>query len=247
MTTIELLSNLQKRAYAGEALTVSELRDATSQAVRFLVFSIASNEADQLNAFSVALTQMTDGYFGRLDKGEDTPREWARSLAVVGQIAVALYESMAPTAEVRKILGRSQRARKIAQILLEEGRMQAKELRERAQIPHQPTLARIIHALANARVVTVQQGPGNTAWYRLTPEGSRLLRSAVLSPDAIAVQSGFEIPTPKAATPATQEIVQLAREIIEKATGQQNLGAQSKAQKKAAVAEQREDSHAAAR
>jgi DNA-binding PadR family transcriptional regulator len=247
MTTNELLSKLQKRAHAGEALTVPELRDATSQAVRFLVFSVASNEADQLNAISAALTQLTDGYFNRLDQGEDTPREWARSLAVLGQIAVALYESMAPTAEIRKILGRSQHARKIAQILLDQGRMQAKELRERAQIPHQPTLARIIHALVNARVVVVQQGPGNTAWYRLTPEGSRLLRSAILSPDGVAVQSGFEIPAAKPAPPATQEIVQLAREIIEKATGQQTLEAQSKAQKKAAVAQRREESHVAAR
>jgi MinD-like ATPase involved in chromosome partitioning or flagellar assembly len=83
----------------------------------------------------------------------------------------------------------------------------------------------------------------------LTPEGSRLLRSAVLSPDAVAVavQSGFEIAAAKPAAPASQEIVQLAREIIEKATGQQTLEAQSKAQKKAAVAQQREESHVAAR
>lgn len=207
MTTTELLYVLQSRANAGESLSVAELRDATWQTVRFLVFAVTSGEADQLDPLSGGITQVTEAYFDRIDRGEDGPREWARSLAIVGQIAVALYESLGPTAEAQKILGRSQHARNVAKILLSKGTVQAKELRELAAIQHQPTLARIIHALASARIVAVESGPGNTAWYRLTPEGSRLLRSAVLSPTDVSIPATAEVEVSQRMSPPTEELV----------------------------------------
>jgi len=215
MTTKEVLSKLQQRVEAGEVLNAEELREATSQAVRFLVFSVSSGASDQLGPFSSWITQLTAAYFQRGGQEENVPREWARSLAIVGQIGVMLYESMAPTAEVQKILGRSQHAKKIARILVSRGSIQAKELRECAAIPHQPTLARIIHALANARIVTVQQGPGNTAWYRLTPEGGRLLRSAVLSADDMPVSAELEV-APLPGPASLEPVLELAHKLTRK-------------------------------
>jgi hypothetical protein len=200
-STIQLLSELQKRIHAGDAVKISELRDATWQAMRFLVFSVSSGEPDQLGSLSGVITQATEPYFGNVDRDEDTSREWARSLAVVGQIAVALYESMAPSAEARKMMGRSQHAKNVARILLNRGSVQARELRQLADIPHQPTLARIIHSLASARIVAVERGAGNTAWYRLTPEGRHMLRAAILEPAEVRIPM-FETCPPTEAEPA---------------------------------------------
>lgn len=209
MTTLDLLSELQNRAHTGQTLNVPELRDATWRAMRSLVFNVMSSEADRLGPLATGVTQLTEAYFHRIDPGEDGPREWARALAVVGQITTALYESMGPTAEVQKVLKRSQHARKIARILLREGTIQAKNLRESAAIKHQPTLARIIHDLARARIVAVQSGPGNTAWYRLTQEGSRLLKAALLSPADVSIPR-------EDATDNSQELPPASKEPIKK-------------------------------
>jgi hypothetical protein len=212
-STLQLISNLQQRINAGAIPSVAELRDGTWQAMRFLAFSVTSGDVDQLGALSGEITQTTEAYFEKLGCEEEVSREWARSLAVLGQLAVALYESMGPTLEARRILGRSQHAKNVARILLSRGTVQARELRDLAKIPHQPTLARIIHTLANARVVAVEHGAGNSAWYRLTPEGRNLLSSAILVPSDVGIQTSAER-SPQIQTTATGErMKQLVHEL----------------------------------
>lgn len=173
MAIPETISELQHRMEAGCEPPVKELRDATLQAARYVVFGLGSGNPDQLGPLCTALTQLTERYFDRAPQEIETPREWVRSLAVIGQIATAAYESFGPSAEARKVLERSELARNIVRALVGKDLLQANELRSLAGIEHQPALARIMHALASARLVVVERGPGNTAWYRLTAEGSR--------------------------------------------------------------------------
>jgi DNA-binding MarR family transcriptional regulator len=102
-----------------------------------------------------------------------------RSLAVIGQIATGAYESFGPSAEARKVLEGSEHARNIVGVLVGKDRLQAADLRRLLGIEHQSLVTRIIHTLSSARLVIVEQGPGNTAWYRLTAEGRRAAKAAV--------------------------------------------------------------------
>lgn len=169
----EIITQLQRRMETGGELPVKELRDATMQAARYVVHGLGSGNPDQLGPLCTALTQLTERYFDGVPQDVETPREWVRSLAVIGQIATAAYESFGPSAEARKVLEGSEHARNIVKALVGEDVVQAKELRSLAGIEHQSAIARIMHTLASARLVIIERGPGNTAWYRLTAEGRR--------------------------------------------------------------------------
>lgn len=174
-----VITQLQRQLETGVEPPIEELRDATSEAARYVVFALGSGNPDQLGLLCSALTQLTEHYFDRVSQDTESPREWMRSLAVIGQIATGAYESFGPSAEARKVLEGSEHARNIVGALVGKDRLQAAELRNLIGIEHQPVVARIMHTLASARLVIVERGPGNTAWYRLTAEGRRAAKAAI--------------------------------------------------------------------
>jgi len=175
----EIVTRLQKQLENSTEVPLEEWRDATLQSARYVLFSLGSGNPDQLGPLSTMLTQLTEGYFVKTPQAVESPREWLRSLAVIAQIATGAYESFGPSAEARKILEKSEHARTIIGVLVGREQLQAAELRSIAGIEHQPMVARIMHTLSKARLVTVERGPGNTAWYRLTPEGRRAAKTVV--------------------------------------------------------------------
>jgi hypothetical protein len=176
----EVITQLQRQMETGGELPVKELRDATWQAARYVVFALGSGNPDQLGPLCNTLTQLTERYFDSVPQDGESPHEWMRSLAVIGQIATGAYESFGPSAEARKVLEGSEHARNIVKALLGEDLVQAKELRSLAGIEHQSAIARIMHTLVSARLVIIERGPGNTAWYRLTAEGRRAAKDKAL-------------------------------------------------------------------
>jgi|ERR1700733_24176 len=178
MSMPEVITQLQKQMETGGELPIGELRDATWQAARYVVFALGSGDPDQLGPLCNALTQLTERYFDGVP--EESPQEWMRSLAVIGQIATGAYESFGPSAEARKVLAGSEHARNIVGVLVGKDRLQATELRGLTGIEHQPVVARIMHTLSRARLVVVERGPGNTAWYRLTSEGRRAAKATMV-------------------------------------------------------------------
>lgn len=173
----EIVARLQKEFVNGTDMPVEELRDATWQAARYLLFSLGSGNPDELGPLSSALTEISEGYFSQASQNVESPREWMRSLAVLGHIATGAYESFGPSAEARKALESSEHARKIIAVLVGQDQLQAAELRHLVGIEHQPMVTRLMHTLSKAHLVTVERGPGNTAWYRLTPEGRRAAKT----------------------------------------------------------------------
>jgi DNA-binding MarR family transcriptional regulator len=173
----EVVTRLQSQLENSTDLPLEELRTATLQSARYVLFSLGSGNPDQLGPLSTALTQITEGYFRKVPQAVESPREWMRSLAVLSQVAIGAYESFGPSAEARKILEKSDHARTIIGILLNRDQLQAAELRNIAGIDHQPIVTRIIHTLSKAGLVTVERGAGNTAWYRLTLEGRRAAKA----------------------------------------------------------------------
>jgi hypothetical protein len=117
---------------------------------------------------------LTESYLSKVPQQTESPQEWIRSLWVIGLIATGAYESFGPSAEARKILEKSELARTIVFALLDKDQLQAAELRKLTAIRYQPVVTRLMHAMSTARLVTVEHGPGNTAWYRLTQEGRRV-------------------------------------------------------------------------
>lgn len=179
MSMPEVITQLQKQIETGGKLPVKELQDATWQAARYVVFALGSGNPDQLGPLCNTLTQLTERYFDRVPQDSDSPREWMRSLAVIGQIATGAYESFGPSAEARKVLEGSEHARNIVRVLVGKDRLQAAELRSLIGMEHQSLVARIMHTLSRAQLVIVERGPGNTAWYRLTAEGRRAAKADV--------------------------------------------------------------------
>ena len=179
MSMPEVITQLQRQIETGGEPPVKELQDATWQAARYLVFALGSGNPDQLGPLCNTLTQLTERYFDGVPEDSDSPREWMRSLAVIGQIATGAYESFGPSAEARKVLEGSEHARNIVRVLVGKDRLQAAELRSLIGMEHQSLVARIMHTLSRAQLVIVERGPGNTAWYRLTPEGRRAAKAAV--------------------------------------------------------------------
>jgi hypothetical protein len=175
----EVITQLQKQMETGGELPVNELRDATLQAARYVVFALGSGNPDQLGPLCTTLTQLSERYFDGVPRDGESPQEWMRSLAVIGQIASGAYESFGPSAEARKVLEGSEHARKIIGALVGKDRLQAAELRSLTGIEYQPVVARIMHTLSRARLVIVERGPGNTAWYRLTAEGRRAAKATI--------------------------------------------------------------------
>jgi len=175
----EVITQLQRQMETGGELPVQELREATWQAARYVVFALGSGNPDQLGPLCSALTQLTERYYDRVPQDSQSPREWMRSLAVIGQIATGAYESFGPSAEARKVLEGSEHARNIVAALVGKDRLQAADLRNLIGVEHQPVVARIMHALSNARLVIVERGLGNTAWYRLTAEGRRAAKATI--------------------------------------------------------------------
>jgi hypothetical protein len=189
----EIVSRLQKQLENSTEVPLEEWRDATLQSARYVLFSLGSGNPDQLGPLSTVLTQLTESCFLKAPQTVESPREWLRSLAVIAQIATGAYESFGPSAEARKILEKSEHARTIIGVLVGREQLQAAELRSIAGIEHQSMVARLMHTLSKARLVTVERGPGNTAWYRLTPEGRRAAKAVVeksgkVSQDAIKPQ-----------------------------------------------------------
>src|ERR1700727_1417029 len=174
-----VITQLQKHMETGGELPIDEVRDATLQAARYVVFALGSGNPDQLGPLCNTLTQLTERYFNGVPEDGQSPQEWMRSLAVIGQIATGAYESFGPSAEVRKVLEGSEHARNIVAVLVGKNRLQATELRSLTGIEHQPVVTRIMHTLSRARLVIVERGPGNTAWYRLTSEGIRAAKAAI--------------------------------------------------------------------
>lgn len=179
MSMPEVITQLQKQMETGGELPIGELRDATWQAARYVVFALGSGNPDQLGPLCNTLTQLTERYFDGVPEDRESPQEWMRSLAVIGQIATGAYESFGPSAEARKVLAGSEHARNIVGVLVGKDRLQASELRGLTGIEHQPVVARIMHTLSRARLVVVERGPGNTAWYRLTSEGRRAANATI--------------------------------------------------------------------
>lgn len=173
----EIVARLQNEFVNRTEMPVEELRDATWQAARDLLFSLGSGNPDELGPLASALTEITEGYFSKTPENVESPQEWMRSLAVLGQIAAGAYESFGPSAEARKALEGSEHARKIIAVLVGQDQLQAADLRHLVGIEHQPMVTRLMHTLSKARLVTVERGPGNTAWYRLTPEGRRAAKT----------------------------------------------------------------------
>lgn len=176
----EVITQLQRQMETGGELPVNELRDATWQAARYVVFALGSGNPDQLGPLCNTLTQLTARYFDSVPQDVETPREWMRSLAVIGQIATGAYESFGPSAEARKVLEGSEHARNILGVLVGKDRLQAADLRSLTGIEYQPVVARIMHTLSRARLVIIERGPGNTAWYRLTAEGRRAAKATMV-------------------------------------------------------------------
>ncbi len=176
----EVITQLQRQMENGGEPPVKELRDATWQAARYVVFALGSGNPDQLGPLCNSLTQLTERYFDGVPQDGESPREWMRSLAVIGQIATGAYESFGPSAEARKVLERSEHARNIVGVLIGKDRLQAAELRSLIGIEHQSFVARIMHTLSRAQLVIVERGPGNTAWYRLTAEGRRAAKATIV-------------------------------------------------------------------
>jgi hypothetical protein len=176
----EAIAQLQKQMETGGELPIKELRDATWQAARYLVFALGSGNPDQLGPLCNSLTQLTERYFDGVPQDTDSPQEWMRSLAVIGQIATGAYESFGPSAEARKVLEGSEHARNIIGVLVGKDRLQAAELRNLIGMEHQSLVARIMHTLSRAQLVIVERGPGNTAWYRLTAEGRRAAKATMV-------------------------------------------------------------------
>lgn len=174
MAVPQALNQLQTRMETGAELCVPELRDAAMQAARSVVFSLGSGNADQLGSIAGVLTRLTESYLGKVPEQTESPQEWIRSLWVIGLIATGAYESFGPSAEARKILEKSEHARTIVFALLDKDQLQAAELRKLTAIRYQPVVTRLMHAMSTARLITVEHGPGNTAWYRLTQEGRRV-------------------------------------------------------------------------
>jgi hypothetical protein len=175
----------------GAELCVPELRDAAMQAARSVVFSLGSGNADQLGSIAGVLTRLTESYLSKVPQQTESPQEWIRSLWVIGLIATGAYESFGPSAEARKILEKSELARTIVFALLDKDQLQAAELRKLTAIRYQPVVTRLMHAMSTARLVTVEHGPGNTAWYRLTQEGRRVANTMArqsASPKAVGQQ-----------------------------------------------------------
>lgn len=179
MPMSEVITQLQRQMETGGELPVKELRDATWQAARYVVFALGSGNPDQLGPLCNTLTQLTERYFDSVPQDAESPREWMRSLAVIGQIATGAYESFGPSADARKVLESSEHARKIVGVLVGKDRLQAAELRSLIGMEHQSLVARIMHTLSRARLVIVERGPGNTAWYRLTAEGRRAAKATI--------------------------------------------------------------------
>jgi YD repeat-containing protein len=177
MVVPQALSQLQTRMETGAELCVPELRDAAMQAARSVVFSLGSGNADQLGSVAGVLTKLTESYLSKMPEQTESPQEWIRSLWVIGLIATGAYESFGPSAEAKKILEKSELARAIMFALLDKDQLQAAELRKVTAIRYQPVVTRLMHALSSARLVTVEHGPGNTAWYRLTQEGRRIAKT----------------------------------------------------------------------
>jgi hypothetical protein len=175
----EVITQLQRLIVTGVEPPVIEVRDATWQAARYMVFALGSGNPDQLGPLCNTLTQLTERYFDGQPQDVESLREWMRSLAVIGQIATGAYESFGPSAEAQKVLEGSEHARNIVGVLVGKDRLQAAELRSLTGIEYQPVVARIMHTLSKARLVVVERGPGNTAWYRLTAEGRRAAKAAV--------------------------------------------------------------------
>src|SRR5271169_1252566 len=176
----EVITQLQRQMETCGELPVQELRDATWQAARYVVFALGSGNPDQLGPLCNTLTQLTERYFDGVPQDGESPREWMRSLAVIGQIATGAYESFGPSAEARKVLEASEHARKIVGVLVGKDRLQAAELRSLIGMEHQSLVARVMHTLSRAQLVIVERGPGNTAWYRLTAEGRRAAKATMV-------------------------------------------------------------------
>jgi hypothetical protein len=176
----EVITQLQRQMETGCELPVQELRDATWQAARYVVFALGSGDPDQLGPLCNTLTQLTERYFEKVPQDGESPQEWMRSLAVIGQIATGAYESFGPSAKARKVLEGSEHARNIIGVLVGKDRLQAAELRSLIGMEHQSLVARIMHTLSRAQLVIVERGPGNTAWYRLTAEGRRAAKATMV-------------------------------------------------------------------
>jgi hypothetical protein len=174
-----VITQLQKHMESGGDFPISDVRDATLQAARYVVFALGSGNPDQLGPLCNTLTQLTERYFDGVPEDRESSQEWMRSLSVIGQIATGAYESFGPSAEARKVLEGSEHARNIVAVLVGKDRLQATELRGLTGIEHQPVVARIMHTLSRARLVVVERGPGNTAWYRLTSEGRRAAKATI--------------------------------------------------------------------
>jgi hypothetical protein len=186
----EVIAQLQKQVETGGELPIKELRDATWQAARYLVFALGSGNPDQLGPLCNSLTQLTEGYFEKVPQDGESPREWMRSLAVIGQIATGAYESFGPSVEARKVLEASEHARNIVRVLVGKDRLQAAELRNLIGMEHQSLVARIMHTLSRAQLVIVERGPGNTAWYRLTAEGRRAAKATMVQTGKATEETG---------------------------------------------------------
>jgi DNA-binding MarR family transcriptional regulator len=191
MAVPQALNQLQTKMETGAELCAPELRDAAMQAARSVVFSLGSGNADQLGSIAGVLTRLTESYLSKVPQQTESPQEWIRSLWVIGLIATGAYESFGPSAEARKLLENSELARTIVFALLDKDQLQAAELRKQTGIRYQPIVTRLMHAMSTARLVTVEQGPGNTAWYRLTQEGRRVAKTMApqsASPKAVGQQ-----------------------------------------------------------
>lgn len=192
MAVPQALNQLQTRMETGAELCVPELRDAAMQAARSVVFSLGSGNADQLGSIAGVLTRLTESYLSKVPQQTESPQEWIRSLWVIGLIATGAYESFGPSAEARRILEKSEQARAIVFALLDKDQVQAAELRKLTAIRHQPVVTRLMHAMSTARLVTVEHGPGNTAWYRLTQEGRRVAK--MMAPQSASPKAAGQQP-----------------------------------------------------
>jgi hypothetical protein len=90
----------------------------------------------------------------------------------------SVREALIPSLDAQETLV-AEGARKVMRALYHSPvLMQAAKVRDVCGVGHQPTLTRWIKSLAHHSYVGIHRGPGNTAWYYLTPAGRIFLESS---------------------------------------------------------------------
>jgi DNA-binding MarR family transcriptional regulator len=169
VSSLGFLRALDELAASGQPADSALVETAKRRTISYLASALRAGSSSEMDGLERNLSH-TSALLAIRRQSPNGDVDPLQQFELLYLVVTTLKQALLPSLNARdpRI---SENGYKIMRVLYSSALMQATELRSQTKIAQQPSLNRTIKALQRDNYVGVHRGPGNSAWYYLSPAG----------------------------------------------------------------------------